>query len=156
MKMREVCARTGLTDRTVRYWTEQGLLNPYREEQNGRLYFLEERFSTVDDSDYSSSEGEFEFSELDRVEYGPAEGAAVPHSEFALISADGTETVFPFRKTGALRGTWEIFEASFDGIPEDAEFARMEFRFEREGENFRFVNLEHPRLFFREAVGEKA
>lgn len=39
MKMREVCARTGLTDRTVRYWTEQGLLNPYREEQNGRLYF---------------------------------------------------------------------------------------------------------------------
>ena len=31
MKMREVCARTGLTDRTVRYWTEQGLLNPFRE-----------------------------------------------------------------------------------------------------------------------------
>ena len=39
MKMREVCARTGLTDRTVRYWTEQGLLSPRREEQNGRLYF---------------------------------------------------------------------------------------------------------------------
>ena len=39
MKMREVCRRTGLTDRTVRYWTEQGLLSPYREEQNGRLYF---------------------------------------------------------------------------------------------------------------------
>ncbi len=39
MKMREVCARTGLTDRTVRYWTEQGLLAPCREEQNGRLYF---------------------------------------------------------------------------------------------------------------------
>ena len=45
MKMREVCARTGLTDRTVRYWTEQGLLNPYREEQNGRLYF---RFTEED------------------------------------------------------------------------------------------------------------
>ena len=39
MKMREVCSRTGLTDRTVRYWTEQGLLSPRREEQNGRLYF---------------------------------------------------------------------------------------------------------------------
>ncbi len=39
MKMREVCNRTGLTDRTVRYWTEQGLLSPRREEQNGRLYF---------------------------------------------------------------------------------------------------------------------
>lgn len=45
MKMREVCARTGLTDRTVRYWTEQGLLNPFREEQNGRLYF---RFTEED------------------------------------------------------------------------------------------------------------
>ena len=45
MKMREICARTGLTDRTVRYWTEQGLLSPVREEQNGRLYF---RFSEED------------------------------------------------------------------------------------------------------------
>ena len=45
MKMREVCARTGLTDRTVRYWTEQGLLSPAREEQNGRLYF---RFTEAD------------------------------------------------------------------------------------------------------------
>lgn len=45
MKMREVCARTGLTDRTVRYWTEQGLLSPVREEQNGRLYF---RFTEED------------------------------------------------------------------------------------------------------------
>ena len=61
--------------------------------KNGRLYFLEECFSTVDDSDYSSSEGEFDFAELDRVEYGPVEGAAVPHSEFALISADGKEVL---------------------------------------------------------------
>ncbi|MBR4336228.1 MAG: hypothetical protein IKP74_07225 [Clostridia bacterium] len=59
--------------------------------KNGRLYYSEERFSTVDDSDYSSSEGEFDFSELDRVDYGPAEGAAVPHSEFALIKRNGEE-----------------------------------------------------------------
>lgn len=59
--------------------------------KNGRLYFLEERFSTVDDSDYSSSEGEFEFSELDRVDYGPVEGAAIPHSEFALFTRNGEE-----------------------------------------------------------------
>ena len=59
--------------------------------KNGRLYFLEERFSTIDDSDYSSAEGEFDFNELDRVVYGPAEGATVPHSEFALISAEGKE-----------------------------------------------------------------
>ena len=59
--------------------------------KNGRLYYAEECFSIIDDSDYSSSEGEFDFSELARVEYGPAEGATVPHSEFALISAEGKE-----------------------------------------------------------------
>ena len=61
--------------------------------KNGRLYFLEERFSTIDDSDYSSSDGEFDFTELDRVEYGPAEGAKVPHSEFALIKTNGEEAL---------------------------------------------------------------
>ena len=61
--------------------------------KNGRLYFLEERFSTVDDSDYSSSEGEYDFGELDRVDYGPVAGAAIPHSEFALISAGGEEVL---------------------------------------------------------------
>ncbi len=45
MRMRDVCQRTGLTDRTVRYWTEQGLLSPEREEQNGRMYF---RFAEED------------------------------------------------------------------------------------------------------------
>ena len=59
--------------------------------KNGRLYYSEERFSTVDDSDFSASEGDFDFSELDRVDYGPAEGAAVPHSEFALIKRNGEE-----------------------------------------------------------------
>ena len=59
--------------------------------KNGRLYYAEECFSIIDDSDYSSSEGDFDFDELDRVEYGPAEGATVPHSEFALISAEGKE-----------------------------------------------------------------
>ncbi len=61
--------------------------------KNGRLYFLEERFSTIDDSDYSSSEGEFDFAELDRVEYGPAEGAKVAHSEFAVIKKNGEEVL---------------------------------------------------------------
>lgn len=59
--------------------------------KNGRLYFSEERFSTIDDSDFSSSEGDFDFAELDRVEYGPAEGAKIPHSEFALFARDGKE-----------------------------------------------------------------
>ncbi len=39
MKMKEVCTRTGLTERTVRFYIEEGLLVPERRELNGRSYF---------------------------------------------------------------------------------------------------------------------
>ena len=39
MKMREVCTRTGLTERTVRYWVSEKLLTPRTYEQNDRVYF---------------------------------------------------------------------------------------------------------------------
>lgn len=61
--------------------------------KNERLYFLEERFSTIDDSDYASSAGEYPLTAFARVEYGPAEGAAIPHSEFALVKTDGEEAL---------------------------------------------------------------
>ena len=56
------------------------------------------------------------------------------------------ETVCPFVKTAELRGGWARYEASFGDLAPDAVFDRMEFRFEREGETFRFVNLERLRL----------
>ncbi len=39
MKMREVCTRTGLTERTVRYWVSEKLFAPRTYEQNDRVYF---------------------------------------------------------------------------------------------------------------------
>ena len=45
MKIREVCKRTGLTERTVRFWVQQGLLSPETYEMNGRSYFV---FSQAD------------------------------------------------------------------------------------------------------------
>ena len=59
--------------------------------KNGRLYFAEERFSTIDDSDFSENGGEYSFDEIDRVDYALAEGAAVSHFEFAIVKNDGTE-----------------------------------------------------------------
>lgn len=38
MKMKEVCARTGLSERAVRLYCEQGLLAPERSEVRGRVY----------------------------------------------------------------------------------------------------------------------
>lgn len=39
MRMNEVCRLTGLTDRTVRFWVEQGLLTPERRQLKERQYF---------------------------------------------------------------------------------------------------------------------
>ncbi len=38
MKIKEVCTRTGLTERTVRFYVEKGLVSPKTEERNGREY----------------------------------------------------------------------------------------------------------------------
>ena len=66
-------------------------------------------------------------------------------ASLALVNGEG-EIVRSFRKTEELRGGWSRYEADFGDLSTDAVFDRMEFRFDREGENFRFVNLEHPRL----------
>ena len=39
MKIKEVCRRTELTERTVRYWASEGLISPATYELNGRTYF---------------------------------------------------------------------------------------------------------------------
>ncbi|MEO3944284.1 MerR family transcriptional regulator [Gorillibacterium sp. CAU 1737] len=38
MKIKEVCSRTGLTERTVRFYVEEGLLHPQTTVMNGREY----------------------------------------------------------------------------------------------------------------------
>ena len=38
MKMKEVTEQTGLTERTVRYYMEKGLIAPHGQWRNGREY----------------------------------------------------------------------------------------------------------------------
>lgn len=38
MKMKEICRRTGLTERTIRYYVEEGLIDPASMIRNGREY----------------------------------------------------------------------------------------------------------------------
>ncbi|MBE6725926.1 MAG: sialate O-acetylesterase [Ruminococcaceae bacterium] len=66
-------------------------------------------------------------------------------ASLAVFTSDG-EREFPFVKTSDLRGGWAVYEATFEGLTPETDVSRMEFRFEREGETFRFANLEHPRL----------
>ena len=39
MKIKEVCRETGLTDRAVRFYMEEGLISPAGYERNGRMYY---------------------------------------------------------------------------------------------------------------------
>lgn len=39
MKIKQVCEQTGLTARTVRFYSERGLIHPRRYEQNERNYY---------------------------------------------------------------------------------------------------------------------
>lgn len=39
MKIKEVCQKTDLTERTVRFYIEKGLLQPVSSESNKRLYY---------------------------------------------------------------------------------------------------------------------
>jgi len=39
MKIKEVCRKTDLTERTVRFYIEKGLLQPISSESNNRIYY---------------------------------------------------------------------------------------------------------------------
>jgi len=49
---------------------------------------------------------------------------------------------------GQLIDGWAQFTARFSGLSAEEPISRMEFVFNRPGTEFRFVNIEHPRLFF--------
>ena len=50
MKMKEVCSLTGLTERTIRFYVEEGLLTPETHNNNGRTYlnFTEDNISELE------------------------------------------------------------------------------------------------------------
>ena len=51
LRMKDACARTGLTERAVRLYVEKGLLHPLQEEQNDRVltFFSEEDIARLED-----------------------------------------------------------------------------------------------------------
>ena len=59
--------------------------------RNRRLYYSGERYSLIDEKEYAATEGVYNYLDLARAEYGPVEGAEIPHFEFALIKTNGEE-----------------------------------------------------------------
>jgi len=59
--------------------------------RNRRLYYSGERYSLINEKEYATTEGVYNYLDLARAEYGPVEGAEIPHFEFALIKRNGEE-----------------------------------------------------------------
>lgn len=89
MKIKEVCALTGLTERTVRFYVEKNLLSPHATEQNGKTF-----------RDYSAGDVNtlrtiatlrkmlFSIEEIDRMLHHPKEIPAVLTEYRARMEAE--------------------------------------------------------------------
>ena len=85
--------------------------------KNQRLYYSVERYSLIDENEFASTEGEYDFLELDRADYAPVEGATIPHCEFALIKRDGEEA---FRVPAPDDDTTERYTEDLNSVFEHA------------------------------------
>ena len=63
-----------------------------------------------------------------------------------VLVTDAAKTVLPITKIRDIRAGWAAYEVRFGTLPED-EILRMELRFRRPSPDYRFVNVEHLRLF---------
>ncbi len=118
MQMKEVCSRTGLTERTVRFYIEKGLLSPGRSWRNGREYL-------------DFSEGDIRA--LERI-------AALRRCFFTLEQI-GTMQVHPERIDGILCD----YRSGLQAETEEREEA-LAFATSIEGEKFQDIDVLYSRL----------
>lgn len=71
-----------------------------------------------------------------------------------VVKWQGGEKRIPLTPTGdeyagriKIRGGWAVYEADLSGLPADTEANKLHFVFTNGGNRFRFVNLEHVRLY---------
>lgn len=118
MQIKEVCGRTGLTERTVRFYIEKGLLAPMKTWKNGREYL-----------DFS----ETDIRVLERI-------AALRRSFFTLEQI-GTMQAHPERIEGILCDYRSALQAETEERETALAFARS-----IEGEHFADVDVLYRRL----------
>jgi len=89
MKMKEVCARTGLTERTVRFYVEEELINPQMSVVNGREY---RDYSEQDVAELATIADLrklfFSIEEIKRMKEKPAEIADVLEAYRGTVASD--------------------------------------------------------------------
>ena len=105
MKIREVCRRTGLTERTVRYWASEGLISPATYELNERSYFdFTEADIALLDTISTLRRAGFSVSEVGEMQKNPA---AIPEKVRALRETLQTQAEEQKNSAGALSGAEE-------------------------------------------------
>lgn len=113
MKMKEVCARTGLTERTVRFYVQEKLVTPLAQRRNGRTWL-----------DFSEADVE----RLETVAVLRRAGFTLDEigSLLADFSANGPKAAFALRqRLGEAKRTYDrLLEADPAGAGSAEELAR--------------------------------
>lgn len=122
MKIKQVCAQTGLTARAVRFYCERGLIHPAVYEQNERNYYeysqedvlVLRRVSTL-------RQAEFSLEEISRMMMDETEMRAVARKHMKKLAERETRVVQLLNKMSELCDRDELTFASFaDALEENA------------------------------------
>ena len=92
MKMKEICARTGLTERAVRLYIDKGLLSPASTELNGRVYteFSEADIRTLETVSALRTM-RFSLSDIKTMLEDPASAADIARAHAKALSSERSE-----------------------------------------------------------------
>lgn len=94
MKIRQVCQKTGLSERTIRFYIEKGLIHPHAEEMNERTYY------EYSDSDVSMliqisalRKTRFSIDDILEMQQSPEKTNIILHDHMKKLRADNSDSL---------------------------------------------------------------
>lgn len=101
MKIGDICERTGMTERTIRFYAERGLVSPAREKRNGREYmeFSEEDVSALEDIAALRDVG-FPIEDIRRMQLEPESIPALVEERRAMLEGEAKESALAAAAVG--------------------------------------------------------
>lgn len=123
MKIKQVCAKTGLTARTVRFYSERGLIHPLCYEQNERNYYEYSEADVLTLKRVSIlRQAEFSLEEIGRMMQNAQEAQRIAQMHMQKLAAREERTARMLAHMQKLCSRPDIDFAAFaDALEESAE-----------------------------------
>jgi len=120
MKIKQVCAQTGLTARTVRFYCERGLIHPTSYEQNDRNYYEYSQDDVMVLRRVSIlRQAEFSLEEISRMMLDAEDMRSIARGHMKKLAARESRVVQLLEKMGELCDRDDMTFASFADALED-------------------------------------